>query len=172
MDDVFVCMGSVTFFVVLFGFIALMRYIGYRETLMLAEKGLVKPERRNGSGNGGGNGALVWGILITAVGMALCLGLLPIGFWVDRMAGGFPMLLGPWLLPGLVPMFFGVGLILIFVLTREPKPVVEKNVVVQETRFVPQSPITSTSAATVVEPLTTTTVTMTPPANPNDPPTL
>jgi len=112
MDDFFVCAGSIFFFSMLFGFIALMRYMGYRETLALAEKGLVKPEKRNGGW------MLGWGIGITSVGMALCIGLYPIGFWVGE---DLPLRMGPWLLAGFIPMFFGLGLILTFVLTREPK---------------------------------------------------
>jgi len=128
------CCFGIVFFLLLFGFIAFMRYMGYRETLALAEKGLVKPERRSG------NGTLFWGIGFTALGAALCLGLWPIGF----IAGGrFPLGLGPWLLFGLVPMFFGVGLVLFYVLTREPKPA-EKAVVV---------PVTTSSLGAVVAPV-------------------
>jgi hypothetical protein len=50
--------------------------------------------------------------------MALCVGLYPIGF----VAGSdFPLAFGPWMLAGLLPMFFGLGLVLIYVLTREEK---------------------------------------------------
>jgi len=113
LETVIPCCGFVFFFGTLFGFIASMRYMGYRETLALAEKGLVKPERRSG------NGTLFWGIGFTSVGMALCLGLWPIGFFVgDR----FPLGIGPWLIVGLLPLFCGLGLVLFFVLTRETKP--------------------------------------------------
>ncbi len=106
------CFGMI-FFLLLFGFVAFMRYMSYRETMELAEKGLVKPERRSG------NGTLFWGIGFTAVGAALFLGLLPLGF----IAGSrFPLGFGPWLLAGLLPMFFGLGLVLFYVLTREPAP--------------------------------------------------
>lgn len=134
-ESFFICSGSIFLALILFGFIALMRFISYRETMSLAEKGLVKPERRNGNGNS----ALVWGIMITAVGLALCIGLFPLGWWIGSM-GGFPMFIGPWLLPGLVPIFFGLGLILIHVLTREPK---EKPLAAPpppETRFAPPPP--------------------------------
>jgi hypothetical protein len=105
------CCGFVFFFAALFGFIAFMRYMSYRETLALAEKGL--PERRSG------NGTLFWGIGFTSVGVALCLGLWPIGFFVgDR----FPLGIGPWLIVGLLPMFFGLGLVIFYVLTRDSKP--------------------------------------------------
>ena len=110
------CLGIVGFFALLFGFIVVMRYLGYRETLALAEKGLVRPDRMRG---GNGKDTLRWGIAIAAIGMALCVGLFPIGF----IGGGsrFPLGFGPWMLAGLLPMFFGLGLILIYVLTREDK---------------------------------------------------
>ena len=109
------CLGFVGSFALLFGFIVVMRYLGYRETLALAEKGLVRPDRARGNGKD----TLRWGIAIAAIGMALCVGLFPIGF----IGGGsrFPLGFGPWMLAGLLPMFFGLGLILIYVLTREDK---------------------------------------------------
>lgn len=112
------CLGSITFFVILFGFIVLMRYLSYRETLALAEKGLVRPPK-----NGSSKDTLRWGIVITGLGMALCLGMWPIG--LGRGFTGstqFPLGLGPWMLIGIVPTFFGLSLILIYLLTREGKP--------------------------------------------------
>jgi len=97
-----------------FGFIVIMRYIGYRETMTLAEKGLVHPAR-----NGGGKGALVWGIVITSLGLALCVGLWPLGPAVG--VHNFPLGMGPWMLLGIIPTFFGLGLVLVYVLTRESK---------------------------------------------------
>lgn len=111
---VFPCAGFLGFFVLLFVFIAVMRFLTYRETLALAEKGLVRP----GQTRGDGKDTLRWGIVITAIGMALCAGLYPIGFIVDV---GFPLGFGPWMLAGLLPTFFGLGLVLIYVLTREEK---------------------------------------------------
>jgi hypothetical protein len=111
-EDIFIPICSLGFFFLVFGFIVLMRYLNYRETLALAEKGLVRGRVR---GNGGKD-TLRWGIAITAVGMALCVGLYPVGFVVDA---GFPLGFGPWMLVGLIPTFFGLGLILIYVLTRE-----------------------------------------------------
>lgn len=114
MEDSFLVVTVLGFFLLLFGFVALMRYLGYRETLALAEKGLVRGERSRANGKD----TLRWGIVITAVGLALCLGLYPLGF-----LGGTRFLLGfgPWMLVGLVPTFFGLGLVLIYVLTRERK---------------------------------------------------
>ena len=114
MDALIPCLGGLGFVGLVFGFILLMRFIAYRETMQLAEKGLVKPQR-----NGTGKGTLIWGIMITAVGLALMLGLWPLGFSFG--ATSFPLGFGPWMLIGLVPTFFGIALILIYVLTREEK---------------------------------------------------
>lgn len=114
MNDIIPCIGGLGFFALVFGFILLMRFLAYRETLVLAEKGLVKPQR-----NGSGKGTLVWGVIITAVGLALVLGLWPLGYGFGGT--NFPLGFGPWMLLGLVPTFFGVALILVYVLTREDK---------------------------------------------------
>jgi hypothetical protein len=110
---IYVLIGTLGFFLLTFIFIVVMRYIGYRETMTLAEKGLVRPDRRL---SGNGKDTLRWGIVIAAVGLALCVGLYPIGLLPGN---SFPLGLGPWMIAGLLPMFFGLGLILIYVLTRE-----------------------------------------------------
>jgi hypothetical protein len=94
--------GVLGFPLILFGFIALMRYLSYRETIALAEKGLVRPQKAGGNGKN----ALRWGIVIASIGLALIVGL-------------FPLHVGPVMLVGLIPTFFGLGLVLIYVLTRE-----------------------------------------------------
>ena len=116
MSDIIPCLGALGFFVLLFAFIAFMRFMSYRETMQLAEKGLVRPDRARG---GNGKDTLRWGIAITAIGVALCLGLYPIGFVTGSL---FPLGLGPWMLVGLVPTFFGLALVMIYYLTREEKP--------------------------------------------------
>lgn len=113
MEDVIVpCAGFVVFGLLLFGFVALMRYIAFRETIALADRGLVRGDRRGADGKD----TLRWGIVTTAVGLALCLGLWPIGFMTGSR---FILGLGPWMLVGLLPTFFGIGLILIYVFTRD-----------------------------------------------------
>jgi hypothetical protein len=111
------------FFVLLFGFILLLRYMSYRETIALAEKGLLRTEPAHSNGKG----ALRWGIAIASLGLALCIGLYPLG----SVAGGglYPLNFGPWMLAGLIPLFFGLGLVLIHVLTYQdqPKPALEKT---------------------------------------------
>ena len=116
-DELIPCLGVLGILGLVFGFIVLMRYLRFREALALAEKGLLKVERSGGNGKD----TLRWGIALAAVGLALLIGLYPIGFWVDP-AGQLPLRFGPWLLAGLLPMFFGLGLVLVYVVTREPKP--------------------------------------------------
>lgn len=112
-SDFVPCISIVGVLLVIFGFIAFLRYMNYRETIALAERGLSRPERMEAKD---GKGLLRWGIIVTALGIALSVGLYPIGF-----ASGYdyPLGLGPWMLGGFVPLFLGLGLILLHVLTRK-----------------------------------------------------
>lgn len=110
MNDLIPFVGIVGVLIVIFGFLAFIRYINYKETLALAEKGLTRPEQKNSKG------LLRWGIVITAIGFALSLGLYPIGF---DAGGNYPLHLGPWMLGGFVPLFLGLGLILLHYLTEK-----------------------------------------------------
>ena len=105
-----VCAGFTSLFVIIFGYLAFRRYLRHKEIMALAEKGLVYPEQKVINGNG--KYSLRWGIVITAVGLAIILGLIPLA-----LRGSWPLLL-----IGLLPAFFGLGLILIYVLTREETP--------------------------------------------------
>ena len=109
MNDLIPCVSVIGVLVVIFGFLAFIRYINYKETLALAEKGLTRPETKNTKG------LLRWGIVITALGVALSLGLYPIGF---SAGDNYPLDLGPWMLGGFVPLFLGLGLILLHYLTE------------------------------------------------------
>ena len=109
-SDLIPCIGIVSILIVIFGFLAFLRYINYRETIALAEKGLTKPESKPGKG------LLRWGIVITALGLALSLGLYLVGF---ASADNYPLHLGPWMLGGFVPLFLGIGLILVHYLSEK-----------------------------------------------------
>jgi len=89
-----------------FAFFAFMRYLRYKETVALAEQGLLRPQQRRKDRQ-----TTKWGIVITAVGLAFTCGLWPMGF-IDG-APDFPFAFGPWMLIGLLPMFFGIALIII-----------------------------------------------------------
>jgi hypothetical protein len=107
------CCGLL-FFVVLFAFLIGWRYLQYRETLALAEKGLLKTEAGRVEARGNGQGTLRWGVVFSALGLALTVGLLPIG-----INSGYPLGITPWMIFGFIPLFFGLGLILIYVLTKD-----------------------------------------------------
>jgi len=111
MSDIIPWLVILAFIALLFTLIVIMRYINYRETLAWAERGLVRPQKQSD-----GKDTLRWGIVITAVGLALCVGLWPIGFLAGYI---YPLGLGPWMLIGIVPTFFGLALILIYVLTYD-----------------------------------------------------
>jgi len=103
--------GMVLFFGLFLSFFAYLRYLRYKEVITLAEKGLVHPRDTDN-----GRGTLRWGIATTGLGVALCLGLYPLG-WVTAR-GQFPLNFGPWMLVGLLPTFFGLSLVVIYLLTR------------------------------------------------------
>ena len=110
MTDIFPCLGIVGSLAVIFGFLAFLRYMNYKETLALAEKGLTKPASKPGKG------LLRWGIIVTAIGLALTIGLYTFGF---DSGENYPLQLGPWMLGGFVPLFLGIGLILVHYLTEK-----------------------------------------------------
>jgi len=84
--------------------------MNYKETIALAEKGLTRPESKSNKR------LLRWGIVITAIGFALTIGLYSIGF---DSADNYPLHLGPWMLGGFVPLFLGIGLVLLHFLTEK-----------------------------------------------------
>ena len=108
--DLVPCISIVSVLLVIFGFLAFLRYMNYRETIALAERGLSRPEAKNSKA------LLRWGILVTALGFALSLGLYFAGF---DSAQNYPLHLGPWMLGGLVPLFLGLALILSHFLTQK-----------------------------------------------------
>ena len=96
-----VCVGGVVGFVFLLAFITFMRYFNYRETLALAEKGLVRPQTETKDGKG----SLRAGIITTGIGLALTLGLWSIGWY----GSGYPFGFVPWMIAGLLPLFVGLA---------------------------------------------------------------
>ena len=107
-------------FAIPFAVFAFVRYLRYKETMALAERGLVRPERTRSNQD-----TLRWGIVITMLGLGLICGLWPLGFMSfadgpatgpDSGGGGagpFPFGVGPWLVLGILPFFFGLSLIII-----------------------------------------------------------
>lgn len=115
METLYIVCGSTLFFgtlfLIVFGFFAYMRYLRHKETIAMIDKGIMQaPPPANGKST------LTWGIAITALGLALCAGLYPLGWLIT--GNEFPLNFGPWMLVGLMPTFFGVGLILIYLITH------------------------------------------------------
>ncbi len=107
-SSIILCMSIPSFFGV-FGFFAFLRYLRHKETMMMVEKGLL--HREDLAPVSSSDRTLInRGILLIAIGFALCLGLLPIGFFVQR--NGESMLFGPWLIVGLLPLFIGLAIVI------------------------------------------------------------
>ena len=92
------------------GFILLIRYLDHRERMAMIDRGLVPPERAGAMGRRGS--ALLRGGLITgSVGLAVTIGLYTLGYLLPPPFSAVPGKLGPWLLPGLIPLLVGAALI-------------------------------------------------------------
>ncbi|NLT74393.1 MAG: hypothetical protein GXX94_09425 [Chloroflexi bacterium] len=101
-----IVIASLVLLAILLGFITLNRYLTYKERVALARLGFT-PEDLAASGESGrpGSRGILWGGVITMMsGFALLLGLSPLGS-------------GVWLIAGLLPMFVGLGMLLIYFTT-------------------------------------------------------
>jgi len=92
--------------IVVLGFVTLNRYFAYKERVALAQLGFsLEALSRDAAAKTRGNRGVLWGGVITATsGLALLLGLATLGR-------------GVWLLAGLLPLFVGLGMVLIYFLT-------------------------------------------------------
>jgi len=92
--------------IVVVGFVTLNRYITYKERVALAQLGFsLEDMSRAAAAKTRGNRGVLWGGVITATsGLALLLGLATLGR-------------GVWLLAGFLPLFVGLGMVLIYFLT-------------------------------------------------------
>ena len=86
-------------------FVTLNRYIRYKERVALAQLGYPPDQNNLHPSQRSGNRGVLWGGVITAAsGLALLLGLGTLGA-------------GAWLIAGLLPLFVGLGMVLIYYLT-------------------------------------------------------
>ena len=86
-------------------FVTLNRYMRYKERVALAQLGYLPDESNPSLAQRSGNRGVLWGGVITAAsGLALLLGLGTLGA-------------GVWLIAGLLPLFVGLGMVLIYYLT-------------------------------------------------------
>jgi uncharacterized membrane protein len=128
MEEMAMCVTPTVFLIVIFGTIIVMRWFKHREIMAMVEKGVL-PERyaeyTSASRGQRGRGTMGWGIALAALGLALMAGLWPLGF--ARMGGGpYPLHFGPWMLIGLVPLFIGVALLIIYFVTRKEEVTTSK----------------------------------------------
>ena len=105
MNIVFTIIGSAVVFAIVFGFAAYTRYLQHKETMALAEKGLLPPEKTSRKGKT----IMQWGMIFSGLGVALIMVLIPFAW------GNFWLLL----LFGLLPLALGLGLMIIYVLTQQ-----------------------------------------------------
>ena len=111
------CTISIGFLVALFGTIVLLRWFRHREIVALAEKGILPARYAQYQRASRGRGLLGWGIALSLLGVALLIGLWPVGF--ADLGVTYPLNFGPWMLGGLVPAFIGLALLITYVLTRK-----------------------------------------------------
>ena len=121
MKEAALCIIPIAFLVAIFGTIVVLRWFKHREILAMVEKGLLptpyaQPERAPI-----GRGLMGWGVGLAMLGLALIIGLWPLGF--TRLAGApgrsqYPLHFGPWMLMGLIPLFIGLALLIFYFLAR------------------------------------------------------
>lgn len=110
------------FLIVIFGTIIVLRWFKHREIMAMVEKGVL-PEQyaqyTSASRGQRSRGMMGWGIAVTALGLALMAGLWPLGFARMGAEGPYPLRFGPWMLFGLIPLFIGLALLIIYFVTRK-----------------------------------------------------
>lgn len=101
------------------GFIAVLRYIDHRERMAMIARGLdpyrLRRRRR-------GAGVLRAGLIVAMVGLALTIGLYPLGYILPAVVTATPLHVGPWLLPGLIPLGVGAALVISYYLGQDSQP--------------------------------------------------
>jgi hypothetical protein len=135
MEELAVCVVPSAFLVAIFGTIVLVRWFKHREILAMVEKGLLPAQYAqymNASRGRGGRGLLGWGIALVMLGLALMIGLWPIGFTRAGVENPYPLGFGPWMLAGLIPLFIGLALLIIYFLTRKEETLAPEMTSVEE----------------------------------------
>lgn len=104
---------------IFFAFIVLIRYLQHREHMAMISSGMhpINMQRQRRS-----RGMLRAGLIITMVGLTLTIGLYPIGYILPPIFSTIPFHLGPWLLPGLIPLGVGIALTTSYYLERDTLP--------------------------------------------------
>lgn len=112
MNIVITIVGSAIVFLVVFGFAAYSRYLQHKETMALAEKGLLSPQDpKDKNAN-----VLRWGMIFSILGAILVLVMIPFA-WNNYWS---------MFLLGLLPLALGLGLTLIYVFAQDNPPLNKK----------------------------------------------
>src|SRR5579862_6652587 len=111
-----VLLGWLVALAIFFSFIILLRYLHHKEQMAMITHGLhpdiAQRQRRS-------RGILRAGLITGMVGLTLTIGLYPVGFYVPTaLFPVAPFHLGPWLLPGLIPLGVGIALIISYYLEQ------------------------------------------------------
>lgn len=93
------------------GFILLIRYLDHRERMAMIDRGLTPPERAHMLPVRPPSAALRGGLITAMVGLAVTIGLYTLGYLLPPSLSATPGHIGPWLLPGLIPLFVGLALV-------------------------------------------------------------
>ena len=133
-----VLLGWLAALAIFFGFIVLLRYLHHKERMALITHGIHPTTQRNEDPQRliRSRRMLRAGLIIAMVGLALTVGLYPVGFYLPPTITA-PFHLGPWLLPGLIPLGVGIALIVSYYLeqnaqgtqtTRTPDDASKQNI--------------------------------------------
>ena len=90
------------------GFILFVRYLDHRERMSMIEHGLVPDEASRTPPRAA---LLRGGLITTMVGFAVTVGLYTLGYLLPPPFSAVPGRIGPWLLPGLIPLAVGLALV-------------------------------------------------------------
>ena len=90
------------------GFILFVRYLDHREHMSMIEHGLLPDETTRTPPRAA---LLRGGLITTMVGFAVTVGLYTLGYLLPPPFSAVPGRLGPWLLPGLIPLAVGLALV-------------------------------------------------------------
>ena len=111
------CTFAIVLLVAIFGTIVAQRWFKHREIMAMVEKGImpeqyIQPEL-SPTQKQPGRIILGWGIGFSMVGLALIIGLWPVGYgWLG--GSDFPLGFGPWMIVGLLPLFLGLALVIMY----------------------------------------------------------